>query len=302
MLRRDRALAKAESPTTPEHRRCTTSTRHRAPMRCTSATSRLHRPEQRRSSSSTSSPAVPCRAIGPTACTQAVEAKEGVPIQRENQTLASITFQNYFPHVRKAVRHDRHGRHRGLEFPRSTGWTWSSSRPTAHAAIDAATWSTDRRREIRGDHRHIAIASRGQPVLVGTVSIETPSCPPAPKAKAVPPGASTPSSTRKPDRRPGRSSGAVTIATNMAGRGTDIVLAATGRGGDRPESGNPSKRGRLPQLKADGRNATTKCWPGGLHIIGTERHESRRIDNQLRGRSGRQGDPGFLPLLPLDGR
>ncbi len=103
---------------------------------------------------------------------------------------------------------------------------------------------------------------------------------------------SSTSARRRSSRRPGRP-GAVTIATNMAGRGTDIVLGGNSRRSCTRDSGEIDEATREQRARRSGRRATTRCVAaGGLHIIGTERHESRRIDNQLRGRSGRQGDPG----------
>ena len=272
---------------------------------------------------------------------QAVEAKEKVKIERENQTLATITFQNYFRKYKKLSGHDRHRRHRGARnSTRSTSSTSSSSRPTGAAPHRRARPRLpDRAREVRGHRqRHPREAEEGRPVLVGTVSIE--------KSerlskllklrgiKHVVLNAKYHAQEAEIVAQAGRK-GTVTIATNMAGRGTDILLggnpefmarqqtlaeeiaetAAEGRGEVRRR-----RRVRLllpPRqlLPRAARRTTTASSPhfktqtdaehdevvalGGLHIVGTERHEARRIDNQLRGRAGRQGDPGLVALLSV---
>lgn len=235
---------------------------------------------------------------------QAIEAKEGVQIQNENQTLASITFQNYFrlysklsgmtgtadteayefqeiyglevvviPTHRSMVREDR------LDL------VYRTANEKHHAIID----------DVRDCH------ARGQPVLVGTTSIEASELISSMLMKEKLPhqvlNAKQHAREAEIVAQAGRP-GVVTIATNMAGRGTDIVLGgnvekqcelieATGNLSDE------EKRIRVEALRGEWQNLhDAVVQAGGLHIIGTERHESRRVDNQLRGRAGRQGDPG----------
>ncbi|TVQ36105.1 MAG: preprotein translocase subunit SecA [Wenzhouxiangella sp.] len=229
---------------------------------------------------------------------QAVEAKEGVPIQRENQTLASITFQNYFRLYDKLAGMTGTADTEAYEFQTIYGLEVVVI-PTHKPMV----------RDDRADlvfltqaEKYDAIVedikqrvSEQQPVLVGTTSIETSELL-AKKLKKS--GISHEVLNAKQHEREAQivaqagRPGAVTIATNMAGRGTDIVLGGnleselTALGPDAPEH-------KRTELKKDWeqRQKIVK-EAGGLHIIGTERHESRRIDNQLRGRSGRQGDPG----------
>ncbi|MBI4844520.1 MAG: preprotein translocase subunit SecA [Nitrospirae bacterium] len=236
---------------------------------------------------------------------QAIEAKEGVKIASENQTLASVTFQNYFRMYEKL-----------------SGMTGTADTEAEEFAkiynLDVLVIPTHKEM-IRIDHPDVVYKNvkgklnavvneiadchkRGQPVLVGTISIE--------KSELI-------SSMLKKKKVPhqvlnakyhereaeivvhaGRS-GAVTIATNMAGRGTDIVL-----GGNPEVIAKEMLREKESATDDDYKKALEKAknlceedrktvlGAGGLHIVGTERHESRRIDNQLRGRSGRQGDPG----------
>ena len=235
---------------------------------------------------------------------QAVEAKEGVKIERENQTLATITFQNYFRMYKKLA-----------------GMTGTADTEAAEFGqiynLDVTVIPTNRDM-IREDRADLVFRSaeekwravvqeirecheKGQPVLVGTVSIE--------KSEMVS------KMLNKPPRVPhvvlnakfhereaaivaqaGRL-GSVTIATNMAGRGTDIILGGNPEGLARAEADPETEAEEFQQAFeryqvtcAEEREKVLAA--GGLHILGTERHESRRIDNQLRGRSGRQGDPG----------
>lgn len=227
---------------------------------------------------------------------QAIEAKEGVAIQQESQTLASTTFQNYFRLFDKLAGMTGTADTEAFEFKQIYGLDvvvvpthMPMIRDDRHDLVFCTT-----------DEKYDAIIEdildcreRGQPVLVGTVSVE-----------------SSERLSRELNRRKiphkvlnakhhqreaevvaqaGRK-GAVTIATNMAGRGTDIVLG-----------GNPLVLYESEDMSAQARELGRAAWQkehdevleaGGLHIVGTERHESRRIDNQLRGRSGRQGDPG----------
>ena len=237
---------------------------------------------------------------------QAIEAKEGVTIKPENQTLASITFQNYF-----------------RLYPKLAGMTGTAETEARELGeiygLDVVQIPTNRPIQ-RIDHGDLvfltaqekfeaitkdvqAARERGQPTLVGTASIEASELVSEALTKAGVPhnvlNAKNHMSEAEIIAEAGRP-GAVTIATNMAGRGTDIVLG-----------GNLEQE--LLELGPDAtdeeRDRVRREWEtrhaqvieaGGLHVVGTERHESRRIDNQLRGRAGRQGDPGstrfFLSL------
>ncbi|MFA5040820.1 MAG: preprotein translocase subunit SecA [Bdellovibrionales bacterium] len=239
---------------------------------------------------------------------QALEAKERVSIQRENQTLASITFQNYF-----------------RLYPKLAGMTGTALTEAAEFAeiygLDVIEVPTnvpaireDLNDEVYGtmEEKNVAIVklieecrARGQPTLVGTVSIEKSEfLSNILKGKGIPHNVLN---ARFHDQeaaiiaQAGRP-GAITIATNMAGRGTDIQLggnfearlAELSANGEPDEATVAALRKEIDEAREKVRKA------GGLYVIGTERHESRRIDNQLRGRSGRQGDPGasmfFLSL------
>jgi preprotein translocase subunit SecA len=237
---------------------------------------------------------------------QAVEAKEGVGIQAENQTLASITFQNYFRLYKK------------LSGMTGTADTEAYEFQNIYS-LEVVVIPTNRPmvRDDRGDLvygtadekyeaiiKDIVLANqRRQPVLVGTASIETSELLSGLlKKKGI---AHEVLNAKQHEReaeivaQAGRP-GALTIATNMAGRGTDIVLG-----------GNlESELSHLPEDDQAARESARAEWKqrheqvvqsGGLYVIGSERHESRRIDNQLRGRSGRQGDPGATRFyLSLD--
>ena len=237
---------------------------------------------------------------------QAVEAKEGVPIQRENQTLASITFQNYFRLYDKLAGMTGTADTEAYEFQSIYGLevvVIPTHRPMIRDDKDDLVF-------LKSEAKYQAIiediqdcVKRGQPVLVGTTSIETSELisRKLKKSKIAHEVLNAKQHEREAHivAQAGRA-GSVTIATNMAGRGTDIVLG-----------GNPeADLALLPENASDEQKSKVRAdWQarhdavieaGGLHIIGTERHESRRIDNQLRGRSGRQGDPGssrfFLSL------
>jgi preprotein translocase subunit SecA len=242
---------------------------------------------------------------------QAVEAKEGIQVRSENQTLASITFQNYFRMYEKLA-----------------GMTGTADTEAEEFAkiynLDVSLMPTNRPM-IRHDHADVVFKTKkekfdavleelkvrhesGQPVLVGTISIETSEMLSSKLAKA---GLKhTVLNAKKHEQeseivaQAGRKS-AITISTNMAGRGTDIVLGGNAEqmalqkcGHDRM---HPDFEATLAKFEAQcAAERQEVLAAGGLHILGTERHESRRIDNQLRGRSGRQGDPGssqfFLSL------
>jgi preprotein translocase subunit SecA len=229
---------------------------------------------------------------------QAVEAKEGVPIQRENQTLASITFQNYFRMYKKLAGMTGTADTEAYEFQQIYG-------------LEVVVIPTHQPM-VRKDNQDIIFLKqkykfeaviedikqcyeRKQPVLVGTTSIETSEfLSELLKKEKIPHEVLNAKQHEREAHivaQAGRPAG-VTIATNMAGRGTDIVLGG---------SLDAELNAQAPDITEGARDDIKTEWlkrhdevigAGGLHIIGTERHESRRIDNQLRGRSGRQGDPG----------
>ena len=225
---------------------------------------------------------------------QAIEAKENVIIQNENQTLASITFQNYF-----------------RMYPKLAGMTGTAK---TEAAEFSEIYSLDvlqiptHKNMIRTDNNDeiyrtkdekwdaickevLSACNKGQPVLVGTTNIETSELISKKlrkfkinhqvlNARYHEKEANIIAQAGKPY--------AVTIATNMAGRGTDIQL-----GGNLDEQKNKDQK----YIEKNNFDKNRVMENGGLYVIGTERHESRRIDNQLRGRSGRQGDPGIIKIF-----
>jgi preprotein translocase subunit SecA len=228
---------------------------------------------------------------------QAVEAKEGVKVREENQTVASITFQNYFRLYSKLSGMTGTADTEAFEFQQIYG-------------LEVAVIPTHKPM-IRKDHSDLVFLSegdkfqailediqecvkRGQPALVGTTSIET-----SERLAKLLVGANIPHevlNAKQHEREAhivaeaGRP-GAVTIATNMAGRGTDIVLGGSVQA--QIEALGSTDEAQVTEIREAWRRRHDQVLAaGGLHIIGTERHESRRIDNQLRGRSGRQGDPG----------
>ncbi|MGA9575477.1 MAG: preprotein translocase subunit SecA, partial [Lysobacterales bacterium] len=229
---------------------------------------------------------------------QAVEAKEGVPIQRENQTLASITFQNYFRLYKKLSGMTGTADTEAYEFQSIYGLEVVVI-PTAKPMIRI---DNDDLVFLKAENKFNAIiedvkdcVERGQPVLVGTTSIETSEL--ISKMLKKHKISHEVLNAKQHEReativaQAGRTS-AVTIATNMAGRGTDIVLGGSlaAELAELGEEASAEQKQQLREAWQQKHNDVIKA--GGLHIIGTERHESRRIDNQLRGRSGRQGDPG----------
>ena len=229
---------------------------------------------------------------------QAIEAKEGVPIQRENQTLASITFQNYFRLYKKLAGMTGTADTEAYEFQTIYGLEVVVI-PTHQPMIRedrADLVFLDQKQKFEAIVRDIKdCVERRQPVLVGTTSIETSELL---SNKLKKDGIKHEVLNAKQHEREativaqaGRPA-AVTIATNMAGRGTDIVLGGN-FDAELAELGDKVAPQKRAELKAEWQKRhDTVIAAGGLHIIGTERHESRRIDNQLRGRSGRQGDPG----------
>jgi preprotein translocase subunit SecA len=235
---------------------------------------------------------------------QAVEAKEGVQIQNENQTLASVTFQNYFRMYGKLCGMTGTADTEAFEFQEIYGLETvviPPNKPTIRKDENDLIYKTAKEKydaviaDIRDCHQ------RGQPVLVGTTSIENSELISGLLVKAGLPhqvlNAKQHAKEAEIVAQAGRP-GVITIATNMAGRGTDIVLGGNVEKQVQMVEADESlpedeKARRIQQLKDEwqGLHDQVKAH-GGLRIIATERHESRRIDNQLRGRSGRQGDPG----------
>jgi preprotein translocase subunit SecA len=231
---------------------------------------------------------------------QAVEAKEGVPIQSENQTLASITFQNYFRLYDKLSGMTGTADTEAYEFQTIYGLeviVVPTHKPMVRNDMGDLVYLTAREKFEAIVEDVCECHERGQPVLVGTASIEASEHLSALLKEA---GATDEVLNAKFHEREaqivaqaGRPK-AVTIATNMAGRGTDIVLGGNLQA-ELAELGeiDPADEAATQRIREDWQHRHEQVVAlGGLHIVGTERHESRRIDNQLRGRSGRQGDPG----------
>ncbi|PKQ72856.1 preprotein translocase subunit SecA [Aeromonas sobria] len=228
---------------------------------------------------------------------QAVEAKEGTKIQNENQTLASITFQNYFRLYNKLAGMTGTADTEAFEFQQIYGLDTvviPTNQPMVRKDMGDLVYLTanEKYAAIVEDIRQCV--AKGQPVLVGTVSIENSELLSSILNKEQIPhkvlNAKFHAMEAEIVAQAGQL-GAVTIATNMAGRGTDIVLGGNWQA-EIATLENPSSE-QVAELKAAWQVRHDEVLAaGGLHIIGTERHESRRIDNQLRGRSGRQGDPG----------
>ena len=235
---------------------------------------------------------------------QAVEAKEGVPIQAENQTLASITFQNYFRLYNKLSGMTGTADTEAYEFQEIYGLETVVIPPNRGSKRDD---QLDRVYKTTKEKYDAAIADirecfvRGQPVLVGTTSIENSEiiADLLQKEKLPHQVLNAKQHAREADIvAQAGSAKMITIATNMAGRGTDIVLGGNIEKAVQAVEADESldeatKQARIADLRAKWQqdHEAIKAL-GGLRIIATERHESRRIDNQLRGRSGRQGDPG----------
>ncbi|MCZ8312028.1 MAG: preprotein translocase subunit SecA [Magnetospirillum sp.] len=242
---------------------------------------------------------------------QALEAKEGVRVQQENQTLASITFQNYFRMYPKLSGMTGTAMTEASEF----GEIYKlevveipTNQPVKRIDADDEVYRTAREKASAIVDLIDEARKRNQPVLVGTVSIEKSEALSAELQKRNVPHQVLNARYHEQEAaiiaQAGRP-GAVTIATNMAGRGTDIQLGGNLdmrirlELGDVPEGA--AREARIVEIRAEIETARQAVLAaGGLYVVGTERHESRRIDNQLRGRSGRQGDPGaskfFLSL------
>jgi preprotein translocase subunit SecA len=235
---------------------------------------------------------------------QAVEAKEGVAIQAENQTLASITFQNYFRMYGKLAGMTGTADTEAYEFQEIYGLE-TIVIPTHRPMV-----RQDRQDQVfrtAGEKYNAILADiedcykRGQPVLVGTTSIENSELLSGMLAAKKLPHQVLNAKQHEREAAIVAEAGrpqAITIATNMAGRGTDIVLGGNAEKQVdhlRADESLPEaeKAARIEKIRGEWQALHDQVIAaGGLHIIGTERHESRRIDNQLRGRSGRQGDPG----------
>jgi preprotein translocase subunit SecA len=226
---------------------------------------------------------------------QAIEAKEGVAVKQENQTVASITFQNYFRLYNNLSGMTGTADTEAFEFQQIYGLevvvipTHMQMVRKDHA--DAVFLSKAGKFEAIVDDI-VDCRERGQPVLVGTTSIEmSEELSSVLKKRKIEHNVLNAKQHEREAmvvQHAGRP-GAVTIATNMAGRGTDIVLGGS-LDADVAEAPDGANAEKLKEKWQENHNKVVDA--GGLHIIGTERHESRRIDNQLRGRSGRQGDPG----------
>src|SRR5690625_5157155 len=235
---------------------------------------------------------------------QAVEAKEGVSIQHENQTLASITFQNYFRMYEKLSGMTGTADTEAYEFQQIYGLETviiPTNRPMIRDDQNDQVFKTDQEKyqAILADIQDCA--KRGQPVLVGTTSIENSELLSSLLQKANLPHEVLNAKHHEREAQivaEAGKPGHITIATNMAGRGTDIVLGGSVekqidliRAND--DLSDEEKEAQIAVIREEWKPANEAVKAaGGVRIIGTERHESRRIDNQLRGRAGRQGDPG----------
>ena len=214
---------------------------------------------------------------------QAIEAKESVPVQRESKTLATISFQNYFRMYEKLAGMTGTAATEGEEFKTTYNLevvVIPTHKPMIRENFPDAVYKTVRAKYAAVVKEVGECYKKGQPVLIGTTSIEKNEIiDDFLKHKKIPHNVLNAKSHEKEAliiAQAGRV-GAVTVATNMAGRGVDIILGGDSSGRDKDDW--QKEHDKVVKL-------------GGLHVTGTERHEARRIDNQLRGRSGRQGDPG----------
>ncbi|WP_020675595.1 preprotein translocase subunit SecA [Geopsychrobacter electrodiphilus] len=237
---------------------------------------------------------------------QAIEAKEGVKIESENQTLATITFQNYFRMYDKLSGMTGTADTEAKEFHeiyKLDVVVIPTNRPLSRLDNPDVIYKTKKEKYLAAIEDIIACHKVGQPVLVGTISIEDSELLAELLQKRGVPHSVLNAKQHGREAlvvaQAGRK-GSVTLATNMAGRGTDIVLGGNAEMMARVESADAEPEEREAVFEAALARHRTQCLrekeevlaAGGLYILGTERHESRRIDNQLRGRSGRQGDPG----------
>ncbi|EGQ8040014.1 preprotein translocase subunit SecA [Vibrio alginolyticus] len=228
---------------------------------------------------------------------QAVEAKEGVKIQNENQTLASITFQNYFRLYEKLSGMTGTADTEAFEFQSIYGLETvviPTNKPMIRNDMPDVVYRTEAEKFAAIIEDIKERVAKGQPTLVGTVSIEKSELlSNALKKAKIKHNVLNAKFHEKEAEIVAEAGmpGAVTIATNMAGRGTDIVLGGSWQ--SKVEALENPTQEQIDAIKAEWKVVHDQVLDaGGLHIIGTERHESRRIDNQLRGRSGRQGDAG----------
>jgi len=249
---------------------------------------------------------------------QAVEAKENVKIERENQTLATITFQNYFRMYNKLSGMTGTAETEAAEFEKIYKLEVTvipTNRPLIRKENQDVVYRTEDEKFRNAAKEIVEFQKRGQPVLVGTISVEKSERLSAMLKKQ---GVRHEVLNAKNHEREalivaqaGRK-GSVTVSTNMAGRGTDILLGGNAEAMARDLMHKQGKDADREEFRADWERTLAEVKAacavehdevvglGGLHIVGTERHDSRRIDNQLRGRAGRQGDPGssrfFLSL------
>ena len=241
---------------------------------------------------------------------QAVEAKEGVKIERENQTLATVTFQNYFRMYTKLAGMTGTADTEAPEFSKIYSLevvVIPTNRPMVRAEHEDIVYRTEEEKWRNAAQDIKECQERGQPVLVGTVSIEKSELLSRRLKKLGVPHEVLNAKHHEREARiiaqAGRK-GAITVSTNMAGRGTDILLGGNpeflareillkkGIQPDHPDNQVTWEK-TLARVKAETDVEHDEVIElGGLYVLGTERHESRRIDNQLRGRAGRQGDPG----------
>jgi len=234
---------------------------------------------------------------------QAVEAKEGVRIESENQTLATITFQNYFRLYEKLAGMTGTADTEAAEFKKTYNldvMVMPTNRPLIRTNYSDMIYKTEQEK-FKAVAREIEeLYEAGRPVLVGTISIDkSERLSRLLKKRGVPHHVLNAKHHEKEAEiiaQAGRFKG-VTISTNMAGRGTDIILGGSPKMIAIHQAGKEADAAELEASYQDALTITSHekeevITLGGLHVLGTERHESRRIDNQLRGRSGRQGDPG----------
>ncbi len=229
---------------------------------------------------------------------QAVEAKEGLPVQKENQTVASITFQNFFRLYEKLSGMTGTADTEAYEFQHIYGLEVAvipTHRPMIREDGNDLVYLTQQEKINAIVEDIKANREAGRPILVGTASIDVSEVISESLKEAGIPHEVL--NAKQHDREApiiakAGEPGAVTIATNMAGRGTDIVLGGN-LDAELAELGEDASEEEREKVRADWEERHRRVVEaGGLHVIGTERHESRRVDNQLRGRSGRQGDPG----------
>lgn len=235
---------------------------------------------------------------------QAIEAKEGVKVKNENQTLATITFQNYFRMYRKMAGMTGTAETEAVEFKKIYNLDVNvipTNRKISRVDDNDVIYKTERAKFKAITEDIKTCAAKGQPVLVGTVSIEkSEKLSRSLKSDGIPHNVLNAKHHEREAEiiaQAGRKA-AVTIATNMAGRGTDILLGGNpeflAKTEIKPETSEEQTEAIVRRYKEQCDNEKKQVVEaGGLYIIGTERHESRRIDNQLRGRAGRQGDPGL---------